>query len=310
MSQSLNLTSAASFQAYVQDYYDTLLTKMFFGFETSKYTTAHEGVKNRLALTSLTIGNLVRRYTSTFNVVAGTHTFAAKNLEVFDNKVDLAIIPKDFESSYLGRFRQKGQNSMDLPFEGDILMQTIQKINQEMEIAIWQGDKASSPASTDLLAATFDGFATIITDNIGSLTPVVSGALTASNAYTTIESIYSGLASQYQDAGVEVFMNNKTKLLAIQEYRAAYGKYTERPDGQLGFDLGANVNYRVCPGMPNNLIVITPQENLHYGYDSAMDANFINFEQEDRKIKMWTDFKMGAQIAFISPDILGVNVVA
>ena len=310
MSQSLNLTSAASFQAYVQDYYDTLITKMFFGFRTSQYTTAHEGVKNRIALTSLTVGNLVRRYSSTYNVVAGTHAFAAKNLEVFDNKVDLAIIPKDFESSYLGRYRQKGQDSMDLPFEGDILAQTIAKMNQEMEIAIWQGDKAAVPASTDLLAATFDGFNTIITDNIGSLTPVVSGVLTASNAYTTIESIYSGLASQYQDQGVEVFLNNKTKLLAIQEYREKYGKFTERADGNLGFDLGANVNIRVCPGMPDNKIIITPQENLHYGYDSAMDSSFFNFEQEDRKIKMWCDFKMGAQIAFITPDMLGVNVVA
>lgn len=307
---SLNLTSAASFQAYVQDYYDTLITKMFFGFETSQYCTPHEGVKGRVALTSLTLANLVRRYTSTFNVITGTHTFATKNLIVYDNKVDLKIVPKDFESSYLGRYRQAGQNAMDLPFEGQILDQTIKKIAAEMEVAIWQGDIAASPASTDLLAATFNGFSTIIADNIGSLTPVVSGALTAANAYTTIESIFSGLASQYQSGGVEVFMNPKTKLLAIQEYREKYGKYVEKAEGQLGFDLGANVNYRVVPGMPNNQIVITPQENLHYGYDGAMDHSFFNFEQEDRTIKLWSDFKIGAQIGIIDAEILGVNVVA
>jgi hypothetical protein len=310
MSQSLNLTSAASLQAYVRDYYDVLISKMFMGFPTAQICTPHEGVKGQEVLTELQLGNLIRRYSPTFSVVNNTHSFVPKILTVHKNKVDLRIIPEQFETSYLGRHRQKGQNDMDLPFEGQLLMKSIEKISAEMEIAMWQAVQTTTPSNNDVISQTFNGFAKIISDNIGDLAPVVSGGLTANNAYTTIEAVFMGLASQYQDAGVDIILNPKTYQLAIQEYREKYKFYVARPNGQPGFDLAANVNYLVLPGVPDNLIVATPRENLHYGYDSNLDHRIFNFEQEDRSIKIWNQFNIGAQIGIIAPEILGVNVVS
>lgn len=303
MSLSLNTTSAASFQSYVQDFSDELLSKMFFGFDSSKDCTAHEGVKNRISLPNLVMADLVTRYGSTFTVVQNAFTFSQRNLEVFDAKIDLSIIPKEYESSYLGMFRQKGQDSYDLPFEGFMLEKVAQKTANEMELAFWRAISAAVPAGTDKLIALFDGFKQLITDEILNLNPVATGVLTSANAFTSIESLFKTVGSQYQTGGMDLFISPADDILAGEEYREKYGKYTNG-DRQYGLP---NLNILVKPGIPKNCLLMTPRENLHYGYDAQMDHTLLNFETEDRKIKMWADFKMGVQLGLVHPELMAIN---
>ena len=306
MSLSLDFTNAASFQSYVQDYYPELIGRLFMDFDSANHCTPHEGVKGKKLITELVLADLVRRYTSTFNVVVGTHVFENRNLEVADAKVDLSIVPKDFEGSYLGAMRRKGQDSMDLPFEGYILQKTLSRVSQEQEIAFHQAVAAGSPASTDKLIALFDGTKQILTDEIGNLSPVTTGVLTASNAFTSIELIFESIGSQYQKAGIECFISPKTNLLAGRQYRNDYGKYTGDKSNERDWGV-PGLNVVVLPGFPDDCILITPEENIHYGYDGLMDSGMFNFEQEDRKMKFWMDFKMGVQFGIIHPDLVGVN---
>lgn len=308
MSLSLNTTSAASFRAYVQDYYDTLLTDLFVKFKSAPLFTSHEGVKGKLTLTKLTTADLVRRYSSTFAPVTDAFTFAPRHLDVTDAKVDLKIIPKEFESSYLGMYRQKGQDSMDLPFEGYILQDAMKKIQAEMEIAIWRGAAAAVPASTDKLIALFDGIREIIKDEITAttLTPIATGAVTNTNAVASVEAVHAGLGDAYLDNVVDIFLNPLDKIKFIQDYRERYGKYTTQADGTISLETG-NAMIHVVSGVPANCILATPKENIHYGYDGAMDASMFNFEQEDRSIKMWLDFKMGVNFGIVNDDIIAIN---
>jgi hypothetical protein len=308
MSLSLNTTSAASFRAYVQDYYDTLLTDLFVSFKSAPLFTSHEGVKGKLTLTKLTTADLVRRYSSTFAPVTDAFTFAPRHLDVTDAKVDLKIIPKEFESSYLGMYRQKGQDSMDLPFEGYILADAMKKIQSEMEFAIWRAAAAGSPASTDKLIALFDGIREIIKDEITAttLTPIATGAITNVNAVASVEAVHAGLGDAYLDNVVDIFLNPLDKIKFIQDYRERYGKYTTQADGSIALETG-NAMIHVVSGVPANCILATPKENIHYGYDGAMDASMFNFEQEDRSIKMWLDFKMGVNFGIVNDDIIAIN---
>jgi hypothetical protein len=308
MSLSLNTTSAASFRAYVQDYYDTLLTDLFVSFKSAPLFTSHEGVKGKLTLTKLTTADLVRRYSSTFAPVTDAFTFAPRHLDVTDAKVDLKIIPKEFESSYLGMYRQKGQNSMDLPFEGYILADAMKKIQSEMEFAIWRAAAAGAPASTDKLIALFDGIREIIKDEITAttLTPIATGAITNVNAVASVEAVHAGLGDAYLDNVVDIFLNPLDKIKFIQDYRERYGKYTTQADGSIALETG-NAMIHVVSGVPANCILATPKENIHYGYDGAMDASMFNFEQEDRSIKMWLDFKMGVNFGIVNDDIIAIN---
>lgn len=306
MANSLDITNVASLQAYVQDHSEDLITRLFFGFESAMYCTPHEGVKGKKSLTSMVIGNLVKRYSATFQPLTNSHVFKQRNLEVFDCKVDMTIVPKDFEGTYLGMMRQKGQNSMDLPFEGAILQGSIDKIAQEQEIAFHQAVKTGSPADGDLLSVMFDGTKELIKDNIADLTPVATGALTVSNAFTKIEEVYAAVPKVYKKAGIECFISVNTAELARKQYRADYGKYVGNKDTNIDFGI-PGVNFGILAGFPDDCILFTPKENIHYGYDAPADSRSFNFEQEDRKIKWWLDFKMGVNFGVIHPDVMVVN---
>jgi hypothetical protein len=308
MSLSLNLTSAASFQAYVQDYHRELLRSLYLGFDSGKLMTAHSGVKGKKLLTQMTVGALVKRYSSTFAPTSNAINFIPRNLEVSPAKVDLKFIPLEFRDTYLGMELKVGSDAMDLPFEGYILNDLLSKIAQEQEYAIWRAAKAGTPASTDLLIALFDGIREVIKAEITAtnLTPVATGAITNTNAVASVEAVHAALGDAYLKTTVDIFLNPIDKIKFIQDYRERYGKYTDKADGSISLETG-NAMIHVLSGVPANCILATPKENLHYGFDGPMDASAFNFEQEDRTMKLWMDLQMGFNFGIVNDDIMAVN---
>jgi hypothetical protein len=311
MSNALNLTTVTALQDYVRDFHDQLLTEMLVGFRSSNLFTPHEGIKREKILTEITVAALSRRYSSTFQATNNAFNFIPRKLRVVDAKVDLIIIPKDFESNYLGMFRKRGQDSYDLPFARFILDRYIAKIQEEQEYAIWRAEEKAVPASGDLLAELFDGLGAIIAEELTAtnLTPTTTGALTASNTVASVENCVKALGDAYLNAGVDIFLNPVDAINYVQNYRASFGNfYGQNPSNNQNFslDIGNHIVHSLT-GVPKNCILVSPKENIHYGYDGPGDDSLINFETEDRKIKMWTDYKIGVQFGIISDSIMSVN---
>ena len=308
MSLSLNTANAASFRSYVEMFVDDLLVDKYVGFKTANVFNRLEGVKGKAIITHLEIEDLATRYSNVFTPGSNLFNFTPRAIEVFKNKVDSAIVPQDFELSYIGKNRKKGQDSYDLPFEGQILAQKLKKLASEQEFAIWRAANAAVPASTDKLIATFDGVRKVIKDEINAtnVTPIATGALTNTNTVAAVESCYEAIGDQYKDGMVDIFMNPTDKIKLIQDYRERYGKYYEAADGTVSLEVGTGV-FHFLSGVPVNCILVTPKENCFYAYDGPMDASMINFEDEDRKIKMWMDFYMGFNFGIVNDDIIAVN---
>lgn len=300
---SLVFTDVVAVRSYVETNYAQFLRRIFYGFKSAEVFNPHEGVKGKELMTQMTIGQLVKKYGKTFQPVADAVTFSPRWLEVFAAKVDLKIYPQDFETNYLGLERQKGQG-MDIPREGIIFEELLNGISQEMEDAVWNAAIPGVPTATDPLSLLFDGLKEQIKDGIGSLAPVATGALTESNAFTSIRNVFKATSKAWKDRGMDCFINPNTALLASIEYQNLVGKYTDASG--IGFTI-PKVNVIVLPGIPDNCILMTPRENIHYGYDSAMDHTMFNFEQEDRAIKFWMDFKIGVTFGIFHSSFIYVN---
>ena len=165
---SINLASAESFRDYVEDFGTELFGRAYYGFESANIATLHEGVKGKKILTELIMGDLARRWAKNFTPTEDQLNFKPRTLEVSTCKVELQICPQDFESTYLGMFRRKGQNHDDIPFEGYILDKIMKKLAQEFEVAFHQAQKAGTPAAADLMKQTFDGLNKVIADEIAA----------------------------------------------------------------------------------------------------------------------------------------------
>lgn len=317
MALSANLTDVASYLAYVQDYHDELITRAFYSPETMQYSTPHEGVKGKKTLTRLkaATGKAVA-WKSDFVAATDAVSFHPRHLEVAAVKRDLSFTPQEFESTYLGRYRMKGQNpGADLPFEGAILQAILDGHAEEMDAAFWQAVKAGSvtPGTTPMDQC-FDGFLQIIADEITAtnLSPVVTsgGGITTTNVIELLEEMWLALGAAYKKREVFVFLSWANFQKYQQGYREAYGVNSNwnTQDARVRLDFSQNAILVPMPGMgTSNRVVMTPRGNLHVGYDDFADTNMFEFEKSKRQMDFWMDFKVGVQIAQIDEDCLIVN---
>lgn len=316
--ESVTFTRARAFQDYVRTYAENLYSQLFYGFKSAQLVTAHEGIKGEKILTELEIGdNLAKRWAKSFDPVTDAIDFIPRKLKTVLNKVDLSIVAQEFETSYLGMMRQKGQKVDDIPFQAYIFDRIMAKLNQELEYAFWQAAEAATPAATDFLRQTFDGILTIITKAITAttITPVVTGAINSTNAVEKFRLLWEEVDEANKEAGVDFACSYALYDAYRIRYKTLYGQHPNEPliTGTnftgMPFELGGG-NSRIIPfpGMSGSgRVVLTQLSNLHYGMDAFNDIEMFNVEQEVREMRFWMDFRMGTQIGMIRDGSLVVN---
>jgi hypothetical protein len=317
MANGIDFTAAEAYKAYVETFADDLFTQLFFGFKTGMLATPHEGVKGKHVITELEVSsNLARRWDATFRGFQNT-AYTPTTLEVTRHTVEHSVIPQQFEGSYLGMMRRQGQSSDDYPFQAYVLGQLLRKLSSEMETALWQGVAAGSPAISDLITATFDGYLHQISDAITAttITPVATGASTTSNIIANLRTMWDSVDTAYKDGGTDIFMSYVDYDIYRRAYKdtykvdPAYVKIEGSDYSSIPYELtGENTVIHAIPGMGSSRrIVITPRTNLHYGFDALEDWSNFQFEKNHRQLDFWLDFNLGAAITQIRDGILVVN---
>ncbi len=314
---SLNHEYAIAFQDYVRTYADDLFCEMFYGFKTADLAQIHEGIKGEKVITQLEVGdNLTRRWGKAFAPVANAAAFKPRILKTVLNKVDFEIVPQQYESSYLGALRKKGQNPGDWPYAAYVMEKMMGKLMQEFETAVWQGVEEASPADGDFLRQTFDGYLQIIVEALaaGDINAVVTGPSTSVDIIADLRLMWAQVLTPYKEGGVDILMSYQLYDVYRIAYKDAYKvdpAYIQITDaGYRGveYELG-NGNTRIIPinGLAgSNRIIMTPRENLVIGIDSPTDTQF-NVKDDIRVLQFWMDFRMGVQILLQKNGILVVN---
>lgn len=314
---SLNHSVVTAFQGYVRTYSEDIYGKLFYGFPSAALVRTFEGIKGQHILTEAEIGtSLARKWAKTFDATTDAATFRPRTLSTVLNKADISVYPQDYEASYMGMLRQKGQNPADWPFSAYLLDQFIQSIQSQMEVALWSGAVPGSPAADDALQLTFDGVLEIIKDEITAttITPVATGALTLANIIQKLRDMWATVAPAYKLAGVDIYMSYanydllRTAIKDTYKIDVAYVDINGSNYQGIRFELGGG-NTRVIPviGMgSSNRVIMMPSNNIALGIDSPSDVMF-NAESEVRELRFWMDFRMGAQLMMVKPGVVVVN---
>lgn len=317
MANGVNFADAQAYKDFVEEFADTLYSDIFFGFASSNYAMAHEGVKGKKVLTELMLSeNLATRWAAPFVGTPNT-SYKPEVLEVFTNKVEHSVIPQEFESSYLGFMRRQGQSSDDYPMQAYVLGKLIEKLGSELEVAFWSGAKAVTPASTDLLRETFDGVLAQIAAKITAteLTPVATGAITAANIIDSLRTMWTQVSTIDKQNGVDIYLSYRLfdfLRIAIKDAYKVDPAYTEinSSDYQgMFYELGArNTRIIPVPGMlDSGRILMHRPGNLHYGMDALGEWRNFDFEKNHRQLDFWTDFNMGVLVTQLRDGIAVVN---
>jgi len=313
---SLDLTNAQALRDYVEDYNNVLIEQMFSGFDSAEYSTAHDGIKGKRYFTTMKVGKLVKRWSKKFNPDSGTLGFSPRPLEVDKVKLELEIYPQDFETSYLGRYRQKGQG-MDIPFEGQIMNSVMNKLGQEIEFGFWNAKPSATPSESDFLADTTRGILYHLLEMIASADVTVvgtpGGAVTVDNLLDLLDTMYKAYGTAYKK-GVKTFLCSPEiaqLYFAAQKKKYPYDPVTSQTNanGLIMYKLLTGTSWLVpLPGMSgSSRIILADKDDLHYGMDSFLDINSFNVERYERYYKFWLDFDFGTQIIIPEPAAMVVN---
>jgi hypothetical protein len=211
----------------------------------------------------------------------------------------------------------------DLPgtFEDFLLSTVAGKSGEQLEEFIWTG---ASPFGTGFLSnnGTFDqtGLNNSALADFPQATIAGGAGVSAANAVTAFGKVYDQATADcpgiLSKPGIGFYCNNKTYGFYIQQL-AGQGAFTHHQGiNNLGPDQAfAGVTYLgypiyVCPGVPDDCIVLTYKDNLVFGTNLATDwteARIIPTYQYDGSdnVRIVMNFAVGVQVAVKTDGIVG-----
>lgn len=199
-----------------------LVLKSLFGGRTAAVLQAagqvQVGVKSAEALNILT-GDVFFQADGCGYTASGNTTFTQRNITVGKIKVEETLCPKTLEAKWMQTQIAAGSPE-EVPFEEQIGNDKASRIAKLLEVAMWQGDTATS--NTNPNTNRFDGFNKIIDAASAS---TIDGNTTSATAITTsnieglIDDIYNALPADIADAddlvlfvGIDTFKKYTTAL--------------------------------------------------------------------------------------------------
>jgi hypothetical protein len=280
--------------------------------EAYQHMTVHTDVRDEEILTNLEIGETVQGWRKDFDPPTGADVFSQRTLKVRPLKTDRTYVPQQLRKEWLAQLQKPGFSEANLPFEAFIIQKLMEAIKESLELnAIFHG-VSTWPTRPTTAAGSYDGFKTIIAAEIlaSTLTPVVTGAITVSNAIDAVEEVYDNADARLQSVPSKMYMSYPVYQLYCRAYRDAYGGNTNNKEFEKRFVDGSG---NLCELVPlrawgsSQRLVLTVQENMIIGIDSESDFTNMKMEMNKRNLDMWADYQQGVQIRSVSDSTMVVN---
>lgn len=264
-------------------------------------------VKAPTALPKLKIVGGPRPYRAQPDVAGNGAQFDDRILRVEQSKWDFDPVDVEvFRNKYLAKVKGKEFDPAEVKFSafvaGQMVKNYMSKVNNE---AVYLGVYNAAGSTTAAIAT---GFGTIIANEItaGNLSPIVTGAITSTNAVEKFEAMYGELPSFAKNDELIIHCSHSSFEKYRKDYRAKFGfGFDKNEKGQYVLDgTKCVMKPRSWMGNSERLIVVPYEEkNLHFGVDgdnikvyATPDRNLIN-------VRMM--FALGMQIADL--DAIWVN---
>lgn len=284
--------------AYWRVYEKQIWRKMFTDLEIEKYCRKVNGVTDEYVVPSSSNTELLQPFQSGFTP-KGTVSFNARINKVRQIKIDFLFEDlDDLYRSYLQFMADENRDRKDWPIvryvvENHIMPGMREELNQISATGNYAAPTIGTPGA--YLTST-DGFLTIIADEITAtnLTPIVTGAVTVSNALDKFETFNDSMPVKYRDMAGIIFCSATMARYYQRDYRANFGAFNAQ-DAKDNLKLDATK--KVIVGLESfegsQRMLFTPQNNMLCMFDKIDVPNSFKFQEFDRTVKMLGDFKRG-----------------
>lgn len=269
---------------YCRDYKSELLSLALLDKALFNDFNVLPGIKDELVLTTFQFKSLLKPYTKTWSPAADQGKLTPRTLKVRLGKVELEEEPVKYRNTYLGHVMKTGVDPTDHPFEQFFSEQVMRKIADDIKRhLIWNGvyDAAGSDASD-----VNNGFHTIIAAEITALklTPVVTGAIDATNAVTKLKAMYRTLPKEYREIPLVIYCSYADYDAYCDHYQTLHNALPYNTQFEQVYLEGSNklVLFKPQAGYgTSRRVIMTPQENMNIGVDLESDQEKIGVMQNN-----------------------------
>lgn len=230
----------------------------------------------------------------------GTTSFIGFNNPIFRVKIDHTINNIDqILDSWAFFLGDETINRADWPLTRYIVeMEILPGLIDEMNTNMCRGSFVAPTTGTagDSIAS-MDGLLTIVTREIEdteALTPIVTGAITSSNALAKIETFVEGIDTLVSDKGGIILCSQTVAKYYKKNYRTTFGSTNDlAAKNNLKLD---DYNITLVPvngfGTSQRLVFCTPGNLIHL-YDKMVSPRGFKIEEAKRVVDILADWHVG-----------------
>lgn len=229
-------------------------------------------------------------------------TISQRNIVPGYIKVNFEYCDKVFLNSWANHMVNMAAGNETMPFEQALIEDIVKNVGQELEFAIWQGVKETTPTSN---LGFFDGLIKIIKDSIPAENKV--GA-SQSTMLDRVWDVYNAIPDTVLFDEVIYMSNANFRKLVKELVDANMYHYERNIDESMDIILpGTNTHVKAVNGLskyptaqadPDFIVALNPN-HVVYGVDLENDQEKVKvwFSDDDDTLKGKISFAAGVQVA-------------
>ena len=300
------MINVSSLTQYVDEQRLPLIRKAVLAPKSADLFNLQTGVKSKAALNILTTSVVFGDGAACGWNPNGTNTLSQREIEVGKVKVNMNFCDRTLLDYWAGYEVKVAAGKEVLPFEEAFVADILAHVNEEVEKAIWQGDKSGGEGNLTI----FDGLLKIL----NAEGDVIKKAAVPSN--NIAQEVYDAYAS----IPLEI-LHTASIVCGEDTFRAYIGElnsanlYHYDPKVDEGMSIvipGTSTRIYGVPGLNGTKKIIAGdlKGNFFYGTDLEGDQEVFDlwYSKDNQEFRLAIKFNAGVQVAF--PDQVVVKTIA
>lgn len=324
-----------------------MITRAVVGADTIEKGCIYveDGIRKKKTIPRIEVANFIQPYTAT-PTSQGEVNVDGRVLDPQNLMLYYEFNPRDYESHFYGEMLQPKLLGRELPVtaENFMMIQTMKRLNEFFENAIWhsrieynpagddvdpttKGDSASAAAyyyfdgliKKALDAATDPNYPTIVVSSPATLVAGTAGAgeENIGDAFMRCyQSVPKALLYKYGEMGLKFHVSYKTQQV-YEEWLTTTAVYKNNDYTERGINRYKGYEIKPLAGMPDNTIVVAISKpdidsNLWLGINSTEDNQLQLMRLQNNSSLFFVKglFKMDTQIGFADQLVLYTTLIA
>lgn len=300
-----NSPIVSSLPAYVEERRLPLVAKAILGGKVAKVFTLQSGIKSKAKInlvdTSIVFGDGKTCGWSE----AGTTTLSQREIATGNIKINMAFCDKAMLDTWAQYEVRIAAGQKVLPFEDEFVENILARIQEAIDVLVFQGDTAVSNTNPNTNKA--DGLIKIL----GAETSTPKVSLTSATTYFEyVNAVVAAIPAAVRAKGdVAVFVGYDTyygyqaDVLALNLYH-----YDVKADGDEMLVAGTNIRLIPVGGLNGtNNAIAGSLSNMFYGCDLADDSEIFRlwYSEDNGEFRFRAEFNVGTNVAYPDEVVLG-----